>query len=78
MVPSVRERIDAVKRQKKDPEFEYEEPMDIMQWIISACPDASAEEIAALILSLVSIVSPSSLTSRFQCFFFSFQFFICL
>lgn len=66
MVPAARERIDAVKRQKEDPEFEYEAPMDIMQWIISACPDASAEEIAALVLSLVGIVSPSSPTSRFQ------------
>lgn len=71
MVPAARERIDAIKRQKEDPEFEYEAPMDIMQWIISACPDASAEEIAALILSLVGIVSPSSPTSRFQKKFFS-------
>lgn len=77
MVPAARERIEALKRQKKDPEFKYEAPMDIMQWIISTCPDASAEEIAALVLSLVGIISPSSPTSRFQSFF-SFQFFIYL
>lgn len=70
MVPAARERIDAVRRQKKDPEFEYKAPMDIMQWIISACPDGSAEEIAALILSLVGIISPPCLTSRLQCFLF--------
>ena len=72
MVPAARERIDAVKRREKDPGFDYEAPMDIMQWIISACPDASAEEIAALVLSLVGIVSPSSPTSRLQSFFFRF------
>lgn len=77
MVPAARERIDAVKRQKKNPEFEYESPMDIMQWIISACPDGSAEEIAALVLSLVGIVLPfiSDLTLLIFLFFF---FLICL
>lgn len=77
MVPAARERIDAVKRQKKDPEFVYESPMDIMQWIISACPDGSAEEIAALVLSLVGILSPFISDPTLLTFLFFF-FLFCL
>ena len=70
LVPAARERIDDIIRQKAQkaqnkndlPESDsadYEEApqLDIMQWIIETCPDASAEEIAALILSLVRFLT---------------------
>lgn len=53
MVPVAQERIDRIRRKRDDPGREYEEPMDIMQWAILACPDASTEEIAAVLLSAV-------------------------
>lgn len=54
LVPAATEMIDSLNKQKKNPDSkEYEAPMDIMYWVISTCPDASADEIAALILSLV-------------------------
>lgn len=60
MVPAARERINNIKRKKEDPGWEYEAPLDIMQWVILACPDGSAEEIAAVILSLVGFFLLSS------------------
>lgn len=58
MVPAARERMNDIRRKKENPGREYEAPLDIMQWVILACPDASAEEIAALILSLVGVFFP--------------------
>ena len=73
LVPAARERISAVKRQKRDPGLECEVPMDIMQWVILTCPEASAEEIGALILSAVSLASPH-LRLQFFKFLFSLLF----
>ena len=55
MVPVAQERIDRIRRKREDPGREYEEPMDIMQWAILACPDASTDEIAAALLSAVGL-----------------------
>lgn len=63
MVPVAQERIDRIRRKRDDPGREHEEPMDIMQWAILACPDASTEEIAAVLLSAVGffVLYPSYL-----------------
>lgn len=52
MVPVVQKRIDR-KRKREDPGSEYEEPMDLMQWVILSCPDMSSEDVAAVLLSAV-------------------------
>lgn len=54
LVPVAQRRIDEIRRKKEDPGREYEAPLDIMQWIIVVCPDASADDISDIILSLVS------------------------
>lgn len=57
MVPVAQERIDRIRRKRDDPGKQYEEPMDIMQWAILACPDASTDEIAAALLSAVGYLA---------------------
>lgn len=80
MVPVAQERIDRIRRKREDPGMEYEEPMDIMQWVILACPDASTEEIAAVLLSAVGffVLCLSYLVylqRRLSLFFFSYSLF---
>lgn len=54
LVPAAQERIDAIRKKREDPESESEDPpLDVLQWVTLACLDAGAEEIAAIILTLV-------------------------
>lgn len=84
MVPVAQERIDKIRREREDPGREYDAPLDIMQWIILACPDGSAEDIGAIILTLVCFFSrpPSyvyliSFTCKVMFFFYLFSYFLC-
>lgn len=54
LLPEIQHRMDLIQRDKTDQNFSYEPPLDIVHWAIMACPDATADEMAALILSMVS------------------------
>lgn len=54
LVPEVEKRLSLIQRDKTDPNFTYKAPLDILHWSIMTCPDATAAEMAALVLSLVS------------------------
>lgn len=60
LVPEIQHRMNLIQRDKADQSFSYEPPLDIVHWSIMACPDGTATEMAALILSMVS--SPPVLT----------------
>ena len=54
LIPACQERINLIQRDKTDPKFSYQPSLDIMQWIIGTCPDATATEVANAILCVVS------------------------
>ena len=80
LVPAARERIERIRRKREDPGMGYEAPLDIMQWTILACPDGSAEEIAAVLLSAVSFFLSYVYLILFTCgvLFYSFIIIIIL
>lgn len=54
LIPEVQARMDAVQLAKSDPTFDYKPPVDIIQWSIGTCKNASAKHVADAILSTVS------------------------
>lgn len=54
LVPDVQARMDAIELSKTDPAFDYKPPVDVIQWSIMACENATALEVSDAILSLVS------------------------
>ena len=45
--------MDAIQLAKDDPAFEYKPPVDVIQWFIGTCENASAKHVSDIILSLV-------------------------
>lgn len=86
LVPAAQERIDELRKKREDPGREFEAPLDVLQWVILACLDASAEEIADIILSLVGFFPPfyvylisfTSNTVFFSIYFLIFSLFFIL
>lgn len=54
LIPEVQARMDAFQLAKRDPALDYKPPVDIIQWGISTCKNASAKHLSDAILSTVS------------------------
>lgn len=54
LVPEVQARMDAIQLAKSDPAFDYKPPVDIIQWSIGTCKNASAKHLSDAVLSTVS------------------------
>ncbi|MCJ1347657.1 hypothetical protein MMC31_005885 [Peltigera leucophlebia] len=51
LVPEVQARMDAIQLAKRDPASGYKPPVDIIQWSIGTCKNASARDVSDAILS---------------------------
>lgn len=58
LVPVAQNRIDVIQRKIIHPTYSDEPRLDVMQWCTMNCPDATADEISACVLSLVSSFHP--------------------
>lgn len=54
LIPEVQARMDAIELTKNDPAFDYKPPVDVIQWSIMTCENATALHISDALLSLVS------------------------
>ena len=59
LLPEVQARMDAIQLAKNNPAFDYKPPVDLIQWSIGTCENASAKRISDCILSLVSLTNVS-------------------